>query len=181
MARVTELERLLTQISGLLGPVKDITRVSVIANSSQSNEVLNRKRIHPYFHLVTSTGFLKSERALYIANAPSKDIISEPHLQQWSSTSGSSRTPCQIEEIELELMLTRPALLVPSEKGKSVALNVTMSRCSQLMALPVPATLETVAMVLEKTMNLDFDQFFKKKQSQMNSRSLHHPFNIQRP
>ena len=53
MARVTELERLLTQISGLSGPVKDITRVSIIANSSQSNEVLNQKRIHPYFHLVT--------------------------------------------------------------------------------------------------------------------------------
>ena len=53
MVRVTELERLLTRISGLSGPVKDITRVSIIANSSQSNEVLNRKRIHPYFHLVT--------------------------------------------------------------------------------------------------------------------------------
>ena len=55
MARVTELERLLTQIRGLSGPVKDITRVSIIANSSKNNEVLNRKRIHPYFHLVTHT------------------------------------------------------------------------------------------------------------------------------
>ena len=53
MVRVTELGRLLTRISGLLGPVKDITRVSIIANSSQSNEVLIRKRIYPYFHLVT--------------------------------------------------------------------------------------------------------------------------------
>ena len=53
MVRVTELERLLTRISDLSGPVKDITRVSIIANSSQSNEVLNQKRIHPYFHLVT--------------------------------------------------------------------------------------------------------------------------------
>ena len=53
MVQVTELGRLLTRISGLLGPVKDITRVSIIANSSQSNEVLIRKRIYPYFHLVT--------------------------------------------------------------------------------------------------------------------------------
>ena len=58
MARVTELERLLTRISGLSGPVKDITRVSIIANSSQSNEVLNQKRIHPYFHLVTPSPHL---------------------------------------------------------------------------------------------------------------------------
>ena len=40
MARVNELERLLTQISGLSGPVKDLTQVSIIANSSQSNKVL---------------------------------------------------------------------------------------------------------------------------------------------
>ena len=53
MARVTELGRLLTRISGLLGPVKDITRVSVITHSSQSNEVPIQKRIYPYFHLVT--------------------------------------------------------------------------------------------------------------------------------
>ena len=53
MARVTELERLLTRISGLSGPVKDITPVSIIANSSQSNKVLIQKRIYPYFHLVT--------------------------------------------------------------------------------------------------------------------------------
>ena len=49
MARVTELERLLTRISGLSGPVKDITRVSIIANSSQSNEVLNQKKDTPLF------------------------------------------------------------------------------------------------------------------------------------
>ena len=47
MVQVTELERLLTRISDLLGPVKDVTRVSIIANSSQSNEVLNQKRIYP--------------------------------------------------------------------------------------------------------------------------------------
>ena len=130
---------------------------------------------------ILSTGFLKSKCAPYIANTPSKDIISEPRLQQWRPTSGSSRTPCQIKEIELEPMLTCSALPVPSEKGKSVALNVTMSHCSQLMMLPVPATLEMVAMALEKTTNLDFNQFFKKKWSWTNSRSLHHPFNVQRP
>ena len=57
MARVTKLGRLLTRISGLLGPVKDITRVSVITNSSQSNEVPIQKRIYPYFHLVTGASW----------------------------------------------------------------------------------------------------------------------------
>ena len=60
-------------------------------------------------------------------------------------------------------MLTHPALPGPAGKGKSVALNVTMSHCSQLMVPPVPATPETVAMALEKTTNLDFNQFLKKK------------------
>ena len=47
MAQVTKLERLLTQSSGLLGPVKGLTRVNIIANSSQSNEVLKQKEYTP--------------------------------------------------------------------------------------------------------------------------------------
>ena len=112
---------------------------------------------------ILSTNFLKSKHAPYIANAPSKDILSEPHLQQWRPATGSDRTYCQIEEIELEPMLTHPALLGSAGKRKSVVLNVTTSRCSQLLVLPVPTMPETVAMALEKTMNLDFNQFFKKK------------------
>ena len=69
MARVTELGRLLTRISGLLGPVKDITRVSVIANSSQSNEVLIRKRIYPYFHLVTYAAVIHGATLLFTGAA----------------------------------------------------------------------------------------------------------------
>ena len=112
---------------------------------------------------ILSTNFLKSKHVPYIANTPSKDIISEPHLQQWRPATGSDRTSCQIKEIELEPMLTHPALLGSAGQRKSVALNVTTSCCSQLMVLPIPAMLETVAMALEKTTNLDLNQFFKKK------------------
>ena len=111
---------------------------------------------------ILSTGFLKAKCTPYIANAPSKDLISEPCLQQWRPASSSNRTPCQIKEIKLELILTHAVLPGSAEKRKSVTLNVTMSCCSQLMVPPVPATPETVAMALEKTTNLDFDQFFKK-------------------
>ena len=48
-------------------------------------------------------------------------------------------------------------------------LDMAMNRCSQLMAPQVQAMPETVAMALEKTTNLNFDQFFKKKQSRINS------------
>ena len=127
-----------------------------------------------------STGFQKPSHPSYLPNAPSKDILSEAPVQTWQPPTSSHRASCKIEEIELEPILQRTPLPVPPDRSRLVTFDMAMNRCSQLMVPQVQVTLETVAMALKKTTNLNFDQFFKKKQSHINSRPREHSLKIQR-
>ena len=127
-----------------------------------------------------STGFRKPSHPLYLPNAPSKDVPSEAPVQAWRPPTSSHRASCKIEEIELEPMLQRTLLPVPPDRSRPVTLDMAMNRCSQLMVPQVQAMPETVAMALKKTTNLNFNQFFKKKWSHINSQPREHSLKIQR-
>ena len=77
-------------------------------------------------------------------------------------------------------MLQRTPLPVPPDRSQPVTLDMVMNHCSKLMAPQVQVMPETVAMALEKTTNLNFDQFFKKKQSHIKSQPQEHSLKIQR-